>query len=296
MPAAPLNAGERNQMSALKEFLYVNSRKALFAARGLGSPRRALPSFMLIGAQKSGTSSMFAYLKQHPQIVPPVYKEPYFFDRHYERGLSWYGCNFPALAAIERKNDRAGKPHLTFEATATYVFDAKAPERIAADVETRKFILLLRNPVDRAISAYWHARRMGRETRSLDEALDIDFARYDAERAYEQGTGPAPPEPAPKPTYLRRGIYRESVARWHMIFGPQNLLVLQSEIMFADPQAVMAKVFAFLNLPAAACANYDPQNVGAYRKSDEQARAKLAAFYRPHNDALNALTGNGFTW
>jgi len=283
-------------MSALGELLYVNSRKALFAMRGMGSARRALPSFMLIGAQKSGTSSMFAYLKQHPQIVAPVYKEPYYFDRHYERGLAWYGCNFPALSAIERKNDRSGKPHLTFEATATYVFDANAPQRIAADVDTRKFILLLRNPVDRAISAYWHARRMGRETRSLDEALDADFARYGAERAYEEGSGPQPSDSAPKPSYLRRGIYRESVERWHRIFGPDSLLVLQSEIMFAYPEPVMAKVFAFLDLTPAACKDYEPQNVGGYRKADEEARTRLAGFYRPHNEALNTLTGSRFTW
>jgi hypothetical protein len=283
-------------MSVVREFLYVSSRKALFAARGMGSPRRALPNFMLIGAQKSGTSSMFSYLRQHAQIVAPVYKEPYYFDRFYDRGLGWYGCNFPALSAIERKNDRAGKPHLTFEATATYVFDAKAPERIAADVDTRKFILLLRNPVDRAISAYWHARRMGRDTRTLDEALDADFARYDAERTFEEGRGPEPSEPAPKPTYVRRGIYRESVIRWHKIFGAKNLLVLQSETMFADPQTVMAKVFAFLNLPAHACTDFEAQNVGGYRKSDESARERLSDFYRPHNEALNALTGNGFTW
>jgi hypothetical protein len=276
--------------------LYVNSRKVLFAMRGMGSARRALPSFMLIGAQKSGTSSMFAYLKQHPQIVAPVYKEPYYFDRHYERGLAWYGCNFPALSAIERKNDRCGKPHLTFEATATYVFDANAPQRIAADVDTRKFILLLRNPVDRAISAYWHARRMGRETRSLDEALDADLARYNAEQAHEEGPGPQPPDPAPKPSYLRRGIYRESVERWHRIFSPGSLLVLQSEIMFADPKPVMDKVFAFLDLAPAECKDYEPQNVGGYRKTDEKARARLADFYRPHNEALNTLTGSAFTW
>ena len=126
-----------------------------------------MPDFIVIGAQKSGTSSMFAYLKQHPQIVRPVFKEPYFFDRHYHRGLQWYGCNFPSRAAISRLNDRFGRPHFTFEATATYVFDPDVPPRIAADITTRKFIVLLRNPVERAISAYWHARRMGKETRPL---------------------------------------------------------------------------------------------------------------------------------
>jgi hypothetical protein len=137
----------------------------LFEVRRVAGVPRAMPNFIVIGAQKSGTSSMFAYLRQHPQIIRPIFKELYYFDRNYQRGLDWYGCNFPASSTIARRNDRHGRPHLTFEATATYIFDAQVPTRIAKDIETRKFIVLLRDPVDRAISAYWHARRMGRETR-----------------------------------------------------------------------------------------------------------------------------------
>ena len=285
-----------NDMSALGNIISTSGRRALFEARRMARVPRAMPDFILIGAQKSGTSSMFAYLKQHRQIVRPVFKELYYFDRHYHRGLDWYGCNFPARSAIARRNDRNGRRHLTFEATATYIFDAQVPGRIAQDIETRKFIVLLRNPVDRAISAYWHARRMGRETRSLDEALKIDRDRYEAERAFEEGRGPEPAGAPPRPAYLRRGIYHEAVARWQHVFPPENLLVLQSEIMFADPAAIMARVFTFLDLPPADGIDFAPQNVGRYDGSDADARQALAEFYRPHNEKLNAMTRNALDW
>src|ERR1700742_5139666 len=98
-------------MSRLREYLSTKSRKFLFESRRLSPASRAMPDFILIGAQKSGTSSMFAYLKQHPQIVRPIFKEPYFFDRHYDRGLHWYGRNFPSRNTIGRLNDRFGRPH-----------------------------------------------------------------------------------------------------------------------------------------------------------------------------------------
>ena len=283
-------------MSALSTLISTKGRRAVFEARRILRTPRAMPHFILIGAQKSGTSSMFAYLRQHPQIVRPMFKELYYFDRHYHRGLRWYGCNFPSRASIERRNDRHGRGHLTFEATATYIFDAEVPVRIARDIETRKFIVLLRNPVDRAISAYWHARRMARETRSLNDALEADFARYEADRTFEEGRGPEPDGAAPRPTYVRRGIYHESVSRWQAVFGPDSLLVIQSERMFADPAATMARVFSYLDLPPVRDIDYEPQNVGAYRESDEGPRRKLQEFYRPHNERLAAMTGLNLSW
>jgi hypothetical protein len=279
----------------LRDFLSVNGRRAQFELRRMIGGPGAMPHFILIGAQKAGTSSLFAYLKQHPQIVRPIFKEPYYFDRKYHRGLNWYGCNFPARSVIERLNDSRGRPHLTFEATATYVFDARVPQRIAADIETRKFIVLLRDPVDRAISAYWHACRMGREVRTLDEALKLDREWYEAEEAFEAGNGPPPKGAPPTPTYLRRGIYAEAISVWQRVFSKDSLLVLQSERMFADPADVMARVLAFLDLPHAEGIDFEPQNVGHYRNSDD-ARETLRAFYRPHNQTLNRLCGTALDW
>ena len=240
-----------------------------------------MPHFIVIVAQKAGTSSVFAYLKQHHQIVRPVFKEIYYFDRHYNRGLGWYGCNFPARAAIERLNDRRGRPHLTFEATATYIFGEEVPKRIAGDIETKKFVALLRDPADRAISAYWHARRMGREQRTLDRAIKMDLDWYAKENAFERGQGPRPAGGPPRPTYVRRGIYHESISRWLGAFGRENLLVVQSEAMFADPRAAMDQILGFVGLPPSEHIDYRPHNVGGYRETDAEARRPSTAARSP---------------
>src|SRR5215831_18496905 len=109
-------------MSALRRFVAEKGRATIFSAHRFSPAERALPDFIVIGAQKSGTSSMFSYLRQHPQVARPMHKEIYYFDRHYSRGLSWYLCNFPARATLDRRADRDGRRHVTFEATATYIF------------------------------------------------------------------------------------------------------------------------------------------------------------------------------
>jgi len=278
-------------MREIRDYLYAKGTRALFEFRRLQPVARTMPHFIVIGAQKSGTSSMFSYLKQHPQILRPIYKEPYFFDRHYHRGLGWYGSNFPSQRQVDRLNDSHGRAHLTFEATATYIFDENVPARIARDLKTRKFILLLRNPVDRVISAYWHARRMGIESRSLAEAVDGDL------KSHRAGGQPDPTVPkSSRPSYLKRGIYHEAVGRWLAAFSPDALLVLQSETLFADPAVAMARVFEFLDIACPGHIDYEPQNVGNYRDRDAAVRETLGDFYRPHNQKLNQLTGASFHW
>jgi hypothetical protein len=277
----------------LRDYLYAKGSRALFEMRRLQPVARAMPDFIVIGAQKSGTSSMFSYLKQHPQILRPIFKEPYFFDRQYHRGLGWYGSNFPAQRRVNRLSDRSGRAHLTFEATATYIFDEQVPARIARDLKTRKFILLLRNPAERVISAYWHARRMGIETRSLTEVVETDLRRYQAEAA---GTKDAGIPATSRPNFLKRGIYHEAVSRWQSTFSPDDLLVLQSETLFADPAKVMTQVFQFLNIPQPDHIDFEPQNVGGYKERDADVRALLQDFYRPYNEKLNSLTRTRLDW
>jgi hypothetical protein len=282
-------------MRPMRDFLYAKACRALFEFRRLQPVARAMPHFILIGAQKSGTSSVFSYLKQHPQILRPIFKEPYFFDRHYHRGLGWYGSNFPSQRTIDRRNDRLGRPHLTFEATATYIFDEKVPNRIARDLKTRKFILLLRNPVERVISAYWHAHRLGVESRSLAQVVDDDMRRYRSELAGVTDNSLSALALS-RPSFLKRGIYHEAVARWQSVFSPQDLLVLQSESLFAEPAAAMTRIFDFLDIPQPGHIDYAPQNVGRYDDRDAQVRELLREFYRPHNQRLNSISRTQFDW
>jgi hypothetical protein len=229
---------------------------------------------------------MFSYLRQHPQVARPMYKEIYYFDRHYSRGLSWYRCNFPARAALDRLDDRHGRRHVTFEATATYIFDPNVPRRIAQDLETSRFVALLRNPVDRAISNYWHARRQGLESRDVKTAMEAEF---------EGGDAAATARP-PRRGYLDRGIYHKAVARWLEHFPRENMLLIQSEKMFADPAAIMARVFAFLGLEPFTGIDYAPLNTGGYDESDREVRRRLGSYYAPHNETLSRMCGTQFDW
>jgi hypothetical protein len=272
-------------MSAFRRFASEKGRAALFSARRVSPAGRALPDFIVIGAQKAGTSSMFSYLRQHPQVSRPMYKEIYYFDRHYSRGLSWYRCNFPARATLDKMSDRYGRRHVTFEATATYIFDANAPRRIAQDLETNRFVALLRNPIDRAISNYWHARRQGLETRALKPAMEAELEACDTAAA----------EP-PRRGYLDRGIYHRAVARWLDHFPRESMLLIQSEKMFADPASVMARVFAFLDLEPFAGIDYAPLNTGDYVESDDEVRRLLGKYYAPHNEILSRMCGTQFDW
>ncbi|HWU56287.1 MAG TPA: sulfotransferase domain-containing protein, partial [Rhizomicrobium sp.] len=203
------------------------------------------------------------------------------------------GSNFPSQHRVNRLNDRLGRAHLTFEATATYIFDEQVPARIARDLKTRKFILLLRNPAERVISAYWHARRMGIESRSLGEVVDTDMRRYQAEAA---GVKDAGLTPTTRPNFLKRGIYHEAVSRWQSVFSPDDLLVLQSETLFADPAKIMTQVFRFLDLPEPSRIDFEPQNVGGYKERDAEVRKILHDFYRPYNEKLNSLTRTRLDW
>ena len=125
---------------------------------------RPLPDFLVIGAQKSGTTSFFHYIAQHPKIFDHKAKELHFFDLHYGRGAAWYRSQFPLLASVK-------KDSLVGEATPYYLCHPHAPKRIHGLVPDVKLIVLLRDPVDRAISHYFHEVKKGRETLSIDEAM-----------------------------------------------------------------------------------------------------------------------------
>ena len=103
---------------------------------------RRLPDFLIIGAQKCGTSSMFAYLNQHPQMKLPDVKEIHFFDLNYSNGLDWYTSHFPPASLSHRM--------VTGEASPYYLFHPHVPERVRLHCPDVKLVVMLRNPVDRA--------------------------------------------------------------------------------------------------------------------------------------------------
>ena len=127
--------------------------KKAFAARRLWrsatAPVRTLPDFLIIGAQKCGTSFLYRFLVKHPHVKSAFVKEVHYFDLNFAKGNNWYRSNFP----LQVRNTRT---YITGEASPYYLFHPHAARRASMVVPDAKLLILLRNPVDRAHSHYQH--------------------------------------------------------------------------------------------------------------------------------------------
>lgn len=245
-----------------------------------------LPNALIIGAQKGGTSSLHYYLSQHPDVSVSSKKEVHFFDGGhtprvdtYAKGLGWYAAFFPESEA-----------RIRLESTPSYLFDPLAPARIKNDLPDVRLIALLRNPIDRAISQYFHnLRKPGREPLSLADALNQEEARLrgadlrsTAFRHY---------------SYQARGRYAEQLRRYFDLFDRRRLLILQSERFFRNPAEQLERVYDFLGLAQAAGPDLTPRNAS---NNTEAATPDIVALLRssfaPLNDELFDLLGQRFDW
>src|SRR3954470_22907026 len=147
--------------------------------------RRMLPTFLISGAQRCGTTSMYKTLSQHPQVLPAVlHKGVHYFDTSFGRGLDWYRGHFPTRAAARRVAEAVGVPEgrvITGESSPYYMFHPMAGRRIAATLPDARLIILLRDPVERAYSAFTHESARGFEDLSFERALAVEQERLDGE-------------------------------------------------------------------------------------------------------------------
>ncbi len=245
---------------------------------------RALPHLIIIGAQKSGTSSLFNYLAQHPQLHPSCRKEIHYFDRYFSLGLDWYKAHFPQHDAMQQ-ND------LAYEASPNYLCDPYAPQRIFELLPSARLIALLRNPTERAISHYFHEKRHGRETLSIMQTLAEEEQRIAAHNN-SNNTNPF------RRCYKLRGRYHEQLQRFLTLFPQQQLLVINSNDLFSDPAAVLHKTFRFLGVDDSFHPhNLHPHNVGSNtHKVEPEVYNYLNDYFRPHNQSLYDLLNRDLGW
>lgn len=249
--------------------------------------RGRLPDFIIIGAQKAATTSLYNYLLQNPAVVPAVTKEVHFFDHRYARGTAWYRSNFPLPAG--------GRASLCGEASPYYLFHPEVPERIRKTCSGARLIALLRDPVKRAISHYQHEFRRGFERLPLREALEAEESRLAGER--ERLADPrARSYNYEHYSYLARGRYAEQLERWLNVFPRGQLLVLESERLSAEPQAVLERVAGFLGIDRWQPDLEARHNRGAYQRPDADVVAFLEEYFAEPNRALVRLLGQEFSW
>lgn len=261
---------------------------------------RLLPDFMIIGAQKGGTTSLFRLLEKHPCIVPAARKEVHYFDNMYndlQYGLNWYRAHFPMFLSRYYKRWIHRQKMLTGEASPYYIFHPRAPERIFNVVPRVKLILLLRDPVTRAYSHYHHSVRKGYESLTFEQAIDQEEGRLAGEveklceDTYYVSFNHA------HFSYLSRGIYLKQVLNWHRYFPKEQLLILRSEDFFSDPARIYNQVLEFLELPARNLDSYPKYNGrDQYPGINPNTRKQLTEYFHLYNEKLCEYLGMDFDW
>lgn len=240
-------------------------------------------SFLIAGAQKGGTTALYDYLRETPDIALSREKEPHFFD---DDARDWAAPDYGAYHA--QFDDPAGRP--CGEATPIYLYWPNCLERVRAYNPAMRLIIALRDPVERAWSHWRMEYARGPETLPFAQAIRGGRMRlFEAEpwgfhREF---------------SYVERGFYGEQVERLFGLFPEEQVLILKSEDLRADPGPVLAKVRAFIGLPPGPSPAPRESHVGVEMDYGSELTPEDAALLRQlyaRDDArLKALTGVSFT-
>lgn len=240
---------------------------------------RQSPDFIIIGTQRGGTTSLYQYLAAHPDIGRAYRKEVHFFDRYFDKGMAWYLAHFPLR----------GEVPVVGEASPYYLFHPDVPARIAAALPETRFIILLRNPVDRAFSQYHMKVERGLETLPFAEAI---------EREPERLAGSEDPlDPAWRHhSYLARGVYVDQIERWFARFPRDRFLILKSEEFYREPVRLLHETQTYLGVRPHTPATFKVHHQADYVAMDPDVRQRLGDYFAPHNRRLYDLLGRDFGW
>ena len=268
-----------------------------FSFKQLTSFLRFKPSYLILGAQKGGTTSLHEYLVSHPGTVASYVKEIHYFDINFQNKESWYRAHFGLrfYYSLLRMVRKAGR--VTGDCTPYYLFHPHAPSRASKKYPQIKLIVVLRNPIDRAYSHYLHNKRKGRESRSFEEAIADEQAKMPGETQRLKENPEHDCHYHRHYSYLSRGLYIDQLLRWTSFYPSEQLLVLQSEEMFTSPQNVFSRVLNFLDLEDHYLDSYEAFNKQIYpAKMDRETRAQLNAFFAPYNSRLYEFLNINFNW
>jgi len=238
-----------------------------------------LPNFLVIGAPKSGTTSLFHYLSQHPDVYLPVRKELHYFS-YAQIAANVAGPRddvvLPALCAgreeYERHYSDVDRQRAVGEISPSYLYYDEVRESILRELGRVRIVVLLRNPVDKAFSQYMHLVRDGRE--SLSFAGGLHAEQHRREQHWSDLW-----------RYAESSLYAERVANYIATFGRENVRVYLFDDLTERPDDVMHDLFEFLELdPGVRC---DTSRV--YNRSGVSRSRLLSAFMAEHNPLKTAL-------
>jgi hypothetical protein len=261
------------------------------------SSLRMVPSFLVIGGQRCGTTSIFKALSAHPQVMrPPVEKGTDYYTLWHDRGLDWYRGHFPMQSVSRLRTSRAGGP-VAFEACTYYMFHPCAIERIAQDFPDIKLVVMLRDPVERAYSAYKHEHAREFDTEAdFSRALELEDERVRGEEERLKADSGYQSFAWRHHAYARRGQYAEQLERVFNHFSRDQVHVMQSEVFFEQPEAEFTGLVRFLGLTPWAPPHFDQHNARPGRPMPDDARSRLSEHFRDHDQRLADLLHERPRW
>ena len=251
---------------------------------------RVLPDFFVIGVVRSGTTSLFHYLGQHPNIENASYDELGYFDDNYHLGENWYKSLFPTKSTKRKIQNKHGK-FLTFDDTPFYVYNPLVIKRILSDFPNSKIIVSLRNPIDRAFSNY---NLLVNPEYTFEETIDLEINEiknlnvelnddsYLVDEFYEK--------------ILTRGFYAKQLKLWYDSFPKNQILVISSEELASNTNNVLNDIFNFLEISDFQINDLTKQNVRKFPPMNKETRLRLIEFFKPYNQELYNLVNRNFNW
>ena len=283
---------EKNKKMSFKriyQIIYYQFLKRNYS--GITAKSRVLPNFLIIGAVRCGTTSLYYDICQHPSVEKAAYDEIGFFDDNYHLGEDWYRSLFPTKKKMEKTEQNTGYA-ITGEDTPFYIWNNDVIKRVAEMLPNIKLISILRNPVDRAYSNYHLGIREGTEKRSFDEAVKVDMDYINSQKEKKVKLNRVDY----KKSYIAKGIYSDQLKEWYEVFNKKQLCVLSTENFSNNPNETLAKVFEFLEIPNFSIKSFEKQKISDYPKMNDETRKEISKFFSEYNEKLYQMINTKFDW
>jgi hypothetical protein len=283
--------------SRIRKYAFHRAGVAARAIGSLSAGSRREPDFLVVGAQRAGTTSLFKALLQHPSFVPPRFRKGvHYFDMDYDKGWRWYLGHFPNRSTVDKVAAATGGVALTGEASPYYMWHPLVPDRIAKDLPNAKIIVLLRDPVERAYSGHAHEYARGFETEKFEVAIVLEDGRLAGEREKMVADETYHSHAVRHLAHLHRGHYIEQLENLEKLFGRDRILVIDSHDYFVNPKAIFTGVCEFLGLPDAPEIVHDAHNARPRSAMAPELENRLRNYFAPYDARLADWLGYTPSW
>ncbi|ELS04094.1 sulfotransferase family protein [Xenococcus sp. PCC 7305] len=244
------------------------------------------PEFSIIGAMKGGTTSLYQYITQHPHVIPAIKKEIHFFDKNHQKGIDWYLSHFPFI--INNRN------YISGEASPGYLTN-DIGKYILELFPNMKIICLLRNPVERSISHYFHNVKLGYEKNSIEHAMGLsvnNLSTFSKLSTLEERE-----KLLKHNSYINHSLYAYHLEKWLNIIPLEQILIIKSEDLFESPEETVSKIVKFLGIKEFNNIQYKAYNSGTYfQKVSSDIIEDLSSAFMPYNSQLIEKLGININW